>query len=774
MMNRTDAQNPRSRPSAMNAPLTLRVALAIARRRLLSRALDWSQRGLALGAGIGVVLVLVARGLDAAPWALWAVIASAGLGVILGLAGALWHRTSLVAAAAAADAHAGLKDTLVSGLMLAMPGREHEDLGFSSLAIARAEGVAGGIRASQVVPIDPRRSWAIGPAVLALGVFLAFFVPPWGMGTASDRPQLALADSQAVTQTQQGIEDLARAIEAQRAGLDAGDATDAQSTERLDQQLERLREIEEELRAGRTDPQRAASDAASAATQAAETLEEQAERDLLADEALREALANLERQAEQDESAQSGESVRDAAERLNEALARGDLDRAAREAQDLLDRAQDPQASEQDRRAAAQRLREMAERLESAASPREPSAEPSSPAPFEQQEQDPAARDDQPQEPEAEQPEAGEQPPTPPTPEASDAPDPAPDEPAPDADATSETDPRERAHQQAREQQRELGEAMRRAADEVEGQQPEQEPQQGERGEGSPQEQTEPDGTSRESPDQPSQEPGQQEATEQGQRQPQGVTESPDRTQGEEGQPAQEGQEGQESQEIQDSQEGQGQSPKEQPGQGLAERLRQLADRPGRAQERKEQAQELRERAREAFDRMTPQEQRELLERLQQEQGQKGEEQGGLQDRDLGREPGEGAQDMPDSDPRQRESDTPGGRQAGEDTGTPGRSPRTGDPWEQELMDLASREQEARDEMMRTVAEWFGPGRETPGQGPSPADEARRAARGAQEAIERERVPQRRSELIRRVFERYAERLGREQSANDPTDGGSR
>lgn len=760
-MNRTDAQNPRSRPSAMNAPLTLRVALAIARRRRLSRALDWSQRGLALGAAIGVVLVLVARGLDAAPWALWAVIASAGLGAILGLAGALWHRPSLAAAAAAADAHAGLKDTLVSGLMLAMPGREHEDLGFSSLAIARAEGVAGGIRASQVVPIDPRRSWALGPAVLALGVFLAFFVPPWGMGTASDRPRLALADPQTVTQTQQGIEDLARAIEAQRAGLDAGDATDAQSTERLDQQLERLREIEEELRAGRTDPQRAASDAASAATQAAETLEEQAERDLLADEALREALANLERQAERDESAQSGESVRDAAERLNEALARGDLDRAAREAQDLLDRAQDPQASEQDRRAAAQRLREMAERLESAASPREPTAEPPTPVPFEQQEQqqeqDPAARDDQPQEPVAEQPEAGEHPPTPPTPEASDAPDPARDEPTPDADAISETDPRERARQQAREQQRELGEAMRRAADEVEGQQPEQDPMQGEREEGSPQEQTEPDGTSRDRPDQPSQEPGQQEATEQGQPQPQ---------------------EGQESQEIQDSQEGQGQSPQEQPGQGLAERLRQLADRPGRAQERKEQAEELRERAREAFDRMTPQEQRELLERLQQEQDQKGEEQGGQQDREqdreLGREPGEGTQDMPDTDPRQRESDTPGGRQAGEDTGTPGRSPRTGDPWEQELMDLASREQEARDEMMRTVAEWFGPGRETPGQGPSPADEARRAARGAQEAIERERVPQRRSELIRRVFERYAERLGREQSANDPTDGGSR
>ncbi|NRA58705.1 MAG: hypothetical protein HRU13_11390, partial [Phycisphaerales bacterium] len=94
------------------------------------------------------------------------------------------------------------------------------------------------------------------------------------------------------------------------------------------------------------------------------------------------------------------------------------------------------------------------------------------------------------------------------------------------------------------------------------------------------------------------------------------------------------------------------------------------------------------------------------------------------------------------------------------------------DPWQRELMDLPQREGELPDEAMRTVAEWFGEGRETPGQGPAAiGDDVREAARGAQEAIERERVPRRRSELIRRVFERYAERLGQQRQGSSASGG---
>ncbi len=108
----------------------------------------------------------------------------------------------------------------------------------------------------------------------------------------------------------------------------------------------------------------------------------------------------------------------------------------------------------------------------------------------------------------------------------------------------------------------------------------------------------------------------------------------------------------------------------------------------------------------------------------------------------------------------------------GEEGEGSGDQPEPRNPWQRELMDLPQREGDRVDEAMRTVAEWFGEGRQTPGQGPTDiGDDVRQAAQGAQEAIERERVPRRRSELIRRVFERYAERLGRQERQG--SDGGS-
>lgn len=102
-----------------------------------------------------------------------------------------------------------------------------------------------------------------------------------------------------------------------------------------------------------------------------------------------------------------------------------------------------------------------------------------------------------------------------------------------------------------------------------------------------------------------------------------------------------------------------------------------------------------------------------------------------------------------------------------------GSGSQTDNPWQRELMDLPQGRGEDGTDAMRTVAEWFGEGRQSPGQGaPSVGEDVRQAVRGAQEAIERERVPRRRSDLIRRVFERYAEQLGRERSGGSSGDGG--
>lgn len=82
-------------------------------------------------------------------------------------------------------------------------------------------------------------------------------------------------------------------------------------------------------------------------------------------------------------------------------------------------------------------------------------------------------------------------------------------------------------------------------------------------------------------------------------------------------------------------------------------------------------------------------------------------------------------------------------------------------------MDARRRSGEAGD--MRTVAEWFGEGRRSSGDGDGAvAEDVRRAVRGAQDAITRDRVPRRHSDLVRRVFQRYADSLtGKEGAGND-------
>lgn len=757
-MHRTDANNMSPRRAALSAPLTLGLARAIARRWLLVRALHGCTLGLALGCLAALLLVIVSRALGPSEWATWAVASLALLGGATGLALALLRRPSLVSAAAAADVHAGQKDTLTSGLLLSLPGREHEDVGFTGLTIARAEGVAGSVSASAVAPIRIRAVWVTWLPALGLALAMASIMPPWGPARVVARTQVAAADPRAVERAQQSIDELARAIEAQRAAMEQGPQTDPQISERLERQLDRLREIEEELSAGLSDPQRAASDAAAAATRAAEALEEQAQRQLLADDALREALANMERQAAADGDALQGEELSDLAERLAEALQRGDLDRAAHEAQSLMDRARDPTVEEAERRNAAERLRDLAEQLEGAAR---------------QQDEPAGATTDQ---------ETEEGGPTPPTGTPEQAPSPAeqpiadpespePAGPGPEGQSSASEprtaeDPQEAARREARRQQRELGEAMREAADEVERgptreQQPAEADGRSEQEEGTKEQQTSEPG--REPGQQQGQEPGQEQGRDPGQpvRDPAQTptqdpgTPDPDKPAAQ--QQAQDPESGDETPGVREEgteqgQEGQEPSATEQPRQRLADRLRQLADRPGQAQEQRDRAEELRERAREAFEQMSPQEQRELLERLR--------EQGGPPEGQMERQPA-GQEERPlQPTPLAGEPGEPG--EAGEGPPAPGTPPRSVDPWEQELMDLARREQPTPDELMRTVAEWFGPGRAGQEQGPSPAEEARRAARGAQEAIERERVPARRSELIRRVFERYADRLGNE------------
>ncbi|CAK9031969.1 Midasin (Dynein-related AAA-ATPase mdn1) (MIDAS-containing protein), partial [Durusdinium trenchii] len=651
--------------------------------------------------------------------------------------------------------------------------KREEDAGFSGLAVQRAESIADGIKPTEVVPIRLSRVAFIGPLTVGLAVAAAAFLPPWGYQPIAEETSVTRADPQQVEQARQGIEGLAQALEQQasEAGLDQQDET----SDRVRRELERLREIEEELAGGSRDPQEAVTEAAAAATEAAEALEDDARQRELADEALRDALAKLEKTADTERLKE--DSLRGAAERLADALESGDLERAAEAAQELQDRSRDADVSESERREAAERLREMAERLdqqagqEDAPTPDEsaqstpPQGQESEPPP--QGQSEPERSEDPQQEPKGDEPQEQREPSS----EASQSEgeretsrEEQQQAGGEGADQSREAEEqREQAQQDSQEQQRRLnGERQQETGESAESGQRDQGQTESSQSEPA---QTEPTGSEPGRPDPSQPETGDQQTTEpqarpgQDPSQPERGQPEPSQSEpgpSEEGQPEQVGeQSGEQPEQRQGEQAGDGASEQAESQEGsqegeqqrdLSERLRELADRPRDAQQQQEQAEDLRQRAREAFENMSPQEQRELLDRL----------------REQGQEDPQGQEGLM---PRGEPGDEPGAEQgqlgeelAGEGEGQP-LDARDVDPWRRELMDLP--ESDASDsEAMRTVAEWFGEGRDAPGDGSSRATEdVLRAARGAQDAIERERVPRRRSELIRKVFQRYAERF---------------
>ncbi|MCA9297497.1 MAG: hypothetical protein KDA28_00440, partial [Phycisphaerales bacterium] len=72
----------------------------------------------------------------------------------------------------------------------------------------------------------------------------------------------------------------------------------------------------------------------------------------------------------------------------------------------------------------------------------------------------------------------------------------------------------------------------------------------------------------------------------------------------------------------------------------------------------------------------------------------------------------------------------------------------------------------------RTIAEFAGDGAEGSGDAPM-TTRLREAAQGAEQAIERERVPTHRTDLVRRYFERIRSSAERSRDAQDVESGGS-
>ncbi|MEO1277671.1 MAG: hypothetical protein AAFV77_01800, partial [Planctomycetota bacterium] len=160
-----------------SAPRTRAAAEAIASRWRLTAWLASLGLGLAVAGAIGVVLVVVARGLGEAAWAIWAVAGLAVLAIVVSIARSLARPPQLESAAAAADEHAGSKDALVSALQLS--DADGEDAGFAELAVSRAEQLAEKVSPREVAPVRLGRWWLAWPGFVAAACVAAVFLPPW-------------------------------------------------------------------------------------------------------------------------------------------------------------------------------------------------------------------------------------------------------------------------------------------------------------------------------------------------------------------------------------------------------------------------------------------------------------------------------------------------------------------------------------------------------------------------------------------------------------------
>jgi hypothetical protein len=151
-----------------------------------------------------------------------------------------------------------------------------------------------------------------------------------------------------------------------------------------------------------------------------------------------------------------------------------------------------------------------------------------------------------------------------------------------------------------------------------------------------------------------------------------------------------------------------------------------MAGRERGAQGQREASEKMREQARRLLEQASPEERREL-ERL--------------------------AREMQD---RARQA---GGDDAPRDPGAP--APAGERPWQTEAFDARGETPDGPRGPQHVIADWLGDEAERPaGAAPaaSPGAPLREAAEGVERAIDRQAVPRTRSDLVRRVFERYRQR----------------
>jgi len=740
-------------------PGVIRVVRA-ARSRLRRRvAITTTGRVLPLLGVLGLGALLAAWWWALGPWdwAWWGV--PAGVLVLALLTGVLMAVTTRIDARRAAglvDEGLGLSDRLSSAIEFAHAGSG----GFATLARADADRVAAQARVEQAVPVRMGRGWRIGGALVILTVGLGIGLPDRAGVLEQRRAEAQRSRELAAERLRETRESLASVIEEA-----ATQPQDPDSPEQPDEgTLRAFEELERALAEGEKDPEEALAEAAAELEREAEDRERVA---IAAEETSR---GLDERLDELD--ADEFEQARNLAERLRDR----DLEGASESARELLEQAERMTPEERER--LADELDRLAERLQAEDEPAsgEPGTEES------QQTDDPQQNDEQTTEPEGSEQDPAESG----GPENSEQPD-EPRDPSeqlrealereaqrlreqPPSETSEQNDPQQPPSQQdppqqGQEQQGQEQQGSEQQGSEQQGQEQQGQEQQGQEQQGQEQQGQEQQGQEQQGQEQQGQE--QQGQEQQGQEQ-QGQEQQGQEQQGQEQQgQEQQGQEQQGQEQQGQEQQGQEQQGQEQQGQEQQGQEQQGQEQQGQEQQGQEQ-QGQEQQGQEQQGREGQSEGQRSLEEVLREAAE-GQEQGRRARRDsesLRREAERLLEQMDESErqglaedlnmPPESES---GGRRPGEGLT---RDP-SGDPF-QETVPVDARPEDPQGEGGRVISEWLGEGQE--GELPPEArEEIRRAAGTAERAIEQQRVPSRHKDLVRKVFRRWQER------ADDPTGG---
>lgn len=322
------------------------VAARADRRAIRARALSLAGRWLASAALLSIALVLAWKFVPS-PWIRaidWWWLVAAPMLIAAARAGlALARPVQSRRGALTLDGNLSLKDRLTSAIDLHDRPPPGVDVAFAELAVRGAEALARQIRPGDAIPVRADRAWAVWPALALIAVGAGVLVRARPPAPAT----MPLATKQEVKQAGEQVQAAAKVLEAIK-------SEPTLASPEVQRQLDAVSNIERELAAGRTLPSDARTQSARALDQLAQSIKERAQRDLAAQDLLRDSLLNAAQAARPDPS-------QDYQSELARSLSRGDLAAAQSAAHELLERM--PSMSADERSALANELRELANQM---------------------------------------------------------------------------------------------------------------------------------------------------------------------------------------------------------------------------------------------------------------------------------------------------------------------------------------------------------------------------------------------------------------------------